>query len=210
MVTYWWLEKWKRDYHNENPYFYGASGTIIRPWPHPFMKTIPGLHPTGLPLAVQIHSRRICRGRRRKLRRSTYFQYVIERTLVVFRRTFEPPTQHLQTKTPPWIGGVFVCMARPARFERATAWFVARYSIQLSYGRVFLTEAGLSRCCWYVSIKHTTSDSMRERDSLGTSLYLALMGDLRYGHAIWLSCQIVEPSFRVRNPALRRVILKRG
>ncbi len=26
-------------------------------------------------------------------------------------------------------------MARPARFERATAWFVARYSIQLSYGR---------------------------------------------------------------------------
>ena len=28
------------------------------------------------------------------------------------------------------------CMARPARFERATAWFVARYSIQLSYGRV--------------------------------------------------------------------------
>ena len=27
-------------------------------------------------------------------------------------------------------------LARPARFERATAWFVARYSIQLSYGRV--------------------------------------------------------------------------
>ncbi len=29
-------------------------------------------------------------------------------------------------------------MARPARFERATAWFVARYSIQLSYGRLNL------------------------------------------------------------------------
>ncbi len=27
-------------------------------------------------------------------------------------------------------------MVRPARFERATAWFVARYSIQLSYGRL--------------------------------------------------------------------------
>ena len=32
--------------------------------------------------------------------------------------------------------GFFVCMARLARFERATAWFVARYSIQLSYRRV--------------------------------------------------------------------------
>ena len=29
-------------------------------------------------------------------------------------------------------------MARPERFELPTAWFVARYSIQLSYGRVFL------------------------------------------------------------------------
>ena len=26
-------------------------------------------------------------------------------------------------------------LTHPARFERATAWFVARYSIQLSYGR---------------------------------------------------------------------------
>ena len=26
-------------------------------------------------------------------------------------------------------------MVRPTRFERVTAWFVARYSIQLSYGR---------------------------------------------------------------------------
>ena len=28
-------------------------------------------------------------------------------------------------------------MARPERFELPTTWFVARYSIQLSYGRVF-------------------------------------------------------------------------
>jgi hypothetical protein len=27
-------------------------------------------------------------------------------------------------------------MARPERFELPTAWFVARYSIQLSYGRM--------------------------------------------------------------------------
>ena len=29
-----------------------------------------------------------------------------------------------------------MCMARPERFELPTAWFVARYSIQLSYGRI--------------------------------------------------------------------------
>ncbi len=28
-------------------------------------------------------------------------------------------------------------MARPGRFERPADWFVASYSIQLSYGRVF-------------------------------------------------------------------------
>ncbi len=36
-------------------------------------------------------------------------------------------------------------MARPARFERATAWFVARYSIQLSYGRVSLMTTGVAK-----------------------------------------------------------------
>jgi hypothetical protein len=28
-------------------------------------------------------------------------------------------------------------LARPERFELPTPWFVARYSIQLSYGRVY-------------------------------------------------------------------------
>ena len=46
-------------------------------------------------------------------------------------RTFEP---YRAQKGPPVEG--LSCMARPARFERATAWFVARYSIQLSYGRL--------------------------------------------------------------------------
>ncbi len=32
---------------------------------------------------------------------------------------------------------VLTKMARPERFELPTAWFVARYSIQLSYGRLF-------------------------------------------------------------------------
>ena len=31
---------------------------------------------------------------------------------------------------------LFVKLARPERFELPTTWFVARYSIQLSYGRV--------------------------------------------------------------------------
>ena len=32
-------------------------------------------------------------------------------------------------------------MARPERFELPTTWFVARYSIQLSYGRVLVGGA---------------------------------------------------------------------
>ena len=31
---------------------------------------------------------------------------------------------------------LIVAMVRPERFELPTAWFVARYSIQLSYGRI--------------------------------------------------------------------------
>ena len=35
-------------------------------------------------------------------------------------------------------------MAHPERFERPTLWFVARYSIQLSYGCILITS--LVRC----------------------------------------------------------------
>ena len=40
-----------------------------------------------------------------------------------------------KSKTPPE-GGVFGLVARPAGFEPTTPWFVAKYSIQLSYGRI--------------------------------------------------------------------------
>jgi hypothetical protein len=35
-------------------------------------------------------------------------------------------------------------MARPKRFELLTPWFVAKYSIQLSYGRVRRNYTGLA------------------------------------------------------------------
>lgn len=37
---------------------------------------------------------------------------------------------------PCFLGPFFFDMARPERFELPTPWFVAMYSIQLSYGRV--------------------------------------------------------------------------
>jgi hypothetical protein len=36
---------------------------------------------------------------------------------------------------------IFLSLARPERFELPTPWFVARYSIQLSYGRVIESGA---------------------------------------------------------------------
>ena len=47
------------------------------------------------------------------------------------------------TKKPVESTGFFVfVVARPERFELPTAWFVARYSIQLSYGRKMAEKGG--------------------------------------------------------------------
>src|ERR1039457_6357003 len=65
-------------------------------------------------------------------------------------------------------------MVRPARLERATFWFVARRSIQLSYGRLFsMTYAkarafGASGCgswiCSILSTAHETKPNTRWND----------------------------------------------
>ncbi len=48
---------------------------------------------------------------------------------------FRTPETTLPFKALGGISGSNIEMARPERFELPTAWFVARYSIQLSYGR---------------------------------------------------------------------------
>ena len=55
---------------------------------------------------------------------------------VALRATeFESRNPSLNRKGPRKVGLSYL-VARPERFELPTAWFVARYSIQLSYGRV--------------------------------------------------------------------------
>ena len=58
----------------------------------------------------------------------------------------------IEPRLPPWKGDVLTArrwarinlLAHPERFERPTLWFVARYSIQLSYGCILITS--LVRC----------------------------------------------------------------
>ena len=84
--------------------------------------TIPGRRPVGQPSAVQNRSIRFCRTRDPG------------RDFRLSRRVTG------KTKRPPELGGLFVLLARPERFELPTSWFVAMRSIQLSYGRVVLAN----------------------------------------------------------------------
>jgi hypothetical protein len=59
-------------------------------------------------------------------------------------------------------------MARPERFELPTTWFVARYSIQLSYGR-----AGV-RTIWGVPVTVNTGDWTPENPAV-IGLALAIL-----------------------------------
>jgi hypothetical protein len=65
------------------------------------------------------------------------------------------------------MGPLFHSLARPERFELPTPWFVAMYSIQLSYGRV-LTVCGdriFGRPLRPGIVADPHSDWRRERDS---------------------------------------------
>jgi hypothetical protein len=46
-----------------------------------------------------------------------------------------------------------ILLARPERFERPTPWFVAKYSIQLSYGRLAVFEREIIPS-WLAPLKH--------------------------------------------------------
>jgi hypothetical protein len=62
-------------------------------------------------------------------------------------------------------------LARPERFELPTAWFVARYSIQLSYGRIVYSLGGSpSRAA------HTT-----DPDPSGKAVFAAFGGTKKLG-----------------------------
>ena len=62
---------------------------------------------------------------------------VTSRPLIV-----SPATEKQKGQSEDW-PFCLVPLARPERFERPTPWFVAKYSIQLSYGRLALFEGGI-------------------------------------------------------------------
>ena len=70
---------------------------------------------------------------RHKMPRSAGFFYVSSQVRASRSQAFVGTKKNRQTISLP-----VSIMARPERFELPTAWFVARYSIQLSYGRVSL------------------------------------------------------------------------
>ncbi|MEY3651260.1 MAG: hypothetical protein RLZZ351_625 [Pseudomonadota bacterium] len=108
-------------------------------------------------------------------------------------------TDGLKNKRPPE-GSLVFCMVRPKRFELLTPWFVAKYSIQLSYGRVrrelyanlVLFPAEIKQFC----DKHT-SVWRRARDS--NPRY-------RFKPVCFLSREVPSTT----RPALRFVALLRG
>ena len=64
-------------------------------------------------------------------------------------------------------------MARPKRFELLTPWFVAKYSIQLSYGRVhFFLEVGAVFCQLFPINSHKQEKSQ----GIPTFLHCILKG----------------------------------
>ena len=107
-------------------------------------------------------------------------------------------------------GPFCIDMARPERFELPTAWFVARYSIQLSYGRGSLTTARArimrSRCA---PCQGTNGRSEWDYPGLQPST-------LRGRHRFAAACNTASPCCRTRlaiegsNPASTSLRYKFG
>ena len=95
-------------------------------------------------------------------------------------------------------------MARPERFELPTAWFVARYSIQLSYGRIVLVCAVYStrirQAIALRAIRYSLRRFAPQARQLGDSLvafvgilltqYLCRLTQLSYGRIVW--CYLLQ------------------
>ena len=57
-------------------------------------------------------------------------------------------------------------MVRPKRFELLTPWFVAKYSIQLSYGRF----EGCALYAFFASMADTTTHNLAETEGFEPSM----------------------------------------
>ena len=63
-----------------------------------------------------------------------------------------PCISQAKSQSEDWLFAL-ILLARPERFERPTPWFVAKYSIQLSYGRLAVLEREIIPS-WFAPLKH--------------------------------------------------------
>ena len=103
-------------------------------------------------------------------------------------------------------------MARPERFELPTTWFVARYSIQLSYGRKFMALRPwrlypASHACGLIDRWTSAGTSVTERGIIliGVGAVKRVEGRGGSGRAVWraLVTPLLEALSGVRQRRIR-------